>query len=199
MSVCRLLTAEELEAGLDKIRQSPRDEGVLALIVRRPSADARDVLEVGELSPVEGLIGDAWSARQASQASDATRTKTQLTVMNSRAIALIAQDRSRWPLAGDQLYLDLDLSSSNLPPGTQLAIGSALVEVTDQPHTGCRKFSARFGSEALKFVNSAAGRQLNLRGIYVRVIQGGRVQVGDQARKHFAQATHGPSPETLPT
>ncbi|HLO15009.1 MAG TPA: MOSC domain-containing protein, partial [Anaerolineales bacterium] len=107
----------------------------------------------------------------------------QITVTNARSIESVAQAQERWPLAGDQLYIDMDLSEDNLAPGTQLAIGSAVIEVTAQPHTGCNKFSARFGVEALKFVNSPEGKRLHLRGINTKVIQGGMVHVGDVVKK----------------
>jgi MOSC domain-containing protein YiiM len=107
----------------------------------------------------------------------------QLNIMNARAIALVAGTKDRWPLAGDQLYIDLDLSDANLPPGTRLALGSAMIEVTAQPHTGCRKFKARFGRDALNFVNSAVGKELHLRGINAKVIWPGVIRVGDRARK----------------
>ena len=103
--------------------------------------------------------------------------------MSSRAAALVAGDRERWPLAGDQLYVDLDLSDENLPPGTRLALGSAVLEVTDEPHTGCKKFTARFGLDAMVFVNSPVGRALNLRGINARVVESGTVRVGDAVTK----------------
>ncbi|MCX6048050.1 MAG: MOSC domain-containing protein, partial [Chloroflexi bacterium] len=107
----------------------------------------------------------------------------QLNIMNSRVIALVAQDKDRWALAGDQLFIDLDLSEDNLPPGTQLALGSAVIEVTNQPHTGCAKFVARFGLDAMKFVNSAEQKQLHLRGINAKVVQPGTIRVGDRAKK----------------
>jgi MOSC domain-containing protein YiiM len=107
----------------------------------------------------------------------------QLNLMNARAIALLAQEKDRWSLAGDQLYVDLDLSEENLPPGTQLAIGAAIIEVTDQPHTGCKKFMARFGADALKFVNSPVGKGLHLRGVNARVVQPGAIHTGDVVRK----------------
>ncbi len=180
----RHLTKEELEAGLDIIRQSPANEGVLDLIVRRPRSDAREVLEIGELDLVDGLVGDTWKIRGSSRTTDGTsHPDMQLNLMNSRVIALVAQDKDRWALAGDQLFIDLDLSEENLPPGTQLALGSAVIEVTAQPHTGCAKFVARFGLDAMKFVNSADQKQLHLRGINAKVVQPGTIRVGDRAKK----------------
>lgn len=178
------LTTAELEAGLEEIRRSPSDGGPLELIVRRPRVDEREVLAEGELHLSEGLVGDSWKERGSSRTADGSpHPEMQLNVMNARAVALLAQGRERWPLAGDQLYLDLDLSGENLPPGTRLALGEAVIEVTAQPHTGCKKFVARFGLEAMKFVNSEVGRALNLRGINARVVQPGVIRVGDVARK----------------
>lgn len=183
-AVMKHLTMEELEAGLDEIRRSPGDAGRLELIVRRPDIDEREVLTEGELHLSEGLVGDSWKKRSSSRTSDGSpHPEMQLNVMNARVIALLAQDRESWPLAGDQLYVDLNLSGENLPAGTQLAVGEAVIEVTPQPHTGCKKFVARFGLEAMKFVNSQVGRELNLRGINARVVRPGIIRVGDVARK----------------
>jgi hypothetical protein len=170
-------TAEELLAGLDHIRAAPSDRGTVELIVRRPAVDEREVVEEGELDLVVGLIGDRWHLG-ASPINDA-----QLTLMNARAAELIARTRERWPLAGDQLYVDFDLSVDNLPAGTQLAVGKAVVEVTAVPHTGCAKFSARFGTDALKFVNKSPGRELRLRGANARVVTPGPVRAGDTIAK----------------
>lgn len=179
------LTTAELEAGLDAIRQSPKDEGALQLIVRRPRANERETLEEGQLDLVEGLVGDTWRVRASSRSADkrSPHPDMQLTVMNARAVALVAQDPARWTLAGDQLYVDLDLSAANLPAGTRLRIGTAVIEVTAQPHTGCGKFVERFGLDAMKFVNSPVGRTLNLRGINARVVQAGAIRRGDLVRK----------------
>jgi MOSC domain-containing protein len=184
MAETKHLTMAELEAGLDKIRQAPKDEGVIALIVRRPQVDAREVLEEGELDLVEGLVGDTWKVRGSSRTPDgAAHPDMQLNVMNARVIALLAREKDRWSLAGDQLFIDMDVSSENLPPGTRLALGSAVIEVTDQPHTGCKKFEARFGLDALKLVNSPLGRQLQLRGVNAKVSQPGVIRVGDFVKK----------------
>src|SRR5687768_12163616 len=173
------LTMEELEAGLDDIRRSPKDVGVLELIVRRPSTGEREVLEEGELHLAHGLVGDNWSERPSSVTLDGSpHPDMQLNVMNARAIALLAQHRDHWPLAGDQLFIDLDLSPGNLPPGTRLALGSAVIEVTPQPHTGCKKFVERFGLDAMKFVNSTSGKKFNLRGINARVVHPGTITAG---------------------
>jgi len=179
------LTTAQLEAGLDAIRQSPKDAGELRLIVRRPRANERETLEEGQLDLVEGLVGDTWRFRASSRMPDkkSPHPDMQLTVMNARAVALVAQDPARWTLAGDQLYVDLDLSAANLPAGTRLGVGTAVIEVTAQPHTGCGKFVERFGLDAMKFVNSPVGRELNLRGINARVVQAGAIRRGDIVRK----------------
>ena len=178
------LTQPELEAGLDRIRSAPADEGALDLIVRRPVINAREVLTVAELDPAHGLVGDTWRTRRSSRTEDGSaHPDMQLTIMGSRAAALVARSPERWPLAGDQLYIDMDLSERNLPPGTRLSIGTSVIEITAQPHTGCGKFVERFGLDAMRFVHSAAGRALHLRGVNARVVQRGTIRLGDTARK----------------
>jgi hypothetical protein len=178
------LSMTELEAGMEHIRQSPKDQGTLKMIVRRPNVDEREVLQEGEVNTAEGLSGDTWKVRVSVHSTDGMpNMNKQITIMNARAVALLAQSEEHWPLAGDQLYVDLDLSDDNLPPGTQLEIGSAVLEVSPDPHTGCQKFSSRFGVEALKFVNSPEGKHLHLRGINTRVIRAGTIKVGDVVNK----------------
>ena len=178
------LSMSELEAGMKYIRQAPRDNGTLKMIVRRPQSDERDIVDQGELSLTEGLVGDNWKTRGSRHTPDGSAIPdAQITIMNARCIALLAQREDRWALAGDQLYVDFDLSEENIPPGTRLAIGSAILEVSAQPHSGCKKFSDRFGVEAMKFVNSPEGKQLHLRGINAKVIQAGTIRVGDTVNK----------------
>jgi hypothetical protein len=179
----RHLSLPELEAGLDDIRGAPKDRGVLRLIVRRPHISEREALEEARLDLLQGLVGDTWAIRGSRGRAGPADRDTQLNIMNARAIALVAQSPDRWALAGDQLYIDLDLSVENLPPGTRLTLGSAVIEVTDQPHTGCRKFAARFGTDAMTFVNSPEGKKLRLRGLNARVVGPGAIRVGDVAAK----------------
>lgn len=178
------LTMDELNAGLEEIRQAPADRGVLQLIVRRPVAGQREVLAEGQLDLVAGLVGDSWLTRgELATPKRQPNPDAQLTLMNARATQLIAGSQERWPLAGDQLYVDLDLSPANLPTGTRLAVGSAVVEVTAEPHNGCKQFVGHFGMDAMLFVNSPEGKALCLRGINTRVVQAGTVRVGDTITK----------------
>ncbi len=178
------LTAEELEAGLGEILRSPKDGGLLELIVRRPRVGEREVLGEGSLDLDEGLVGDNWKDRPSSRTPDGSpHPDMQLNVMNSRALALVARERGRWALAGDQLILDMDLSEENLPAGARLALGSAVIEVTEQPHTGCKKFVERFGLDAMKFVNAAERKGHRLRGLNARAVRPGVIRAGDAVRK----------------
>lgn len=183
-STVKHLTTAELEAALDHLRQAPKDGGLLELIVRRPEEDHREVLDEAELDVSAGLIGDNWKVRGSRRTPDGSaHPDMQINIMNSRVTALVAQHKERWALAGDQLYIDMDLSKANLPAGSLIAVGSAVLEVSPLPHTGCKKFVSRFGVEAMEFVNSDLGKQLCLRGINAKVVQGGTVRVGQFAKK----------------
>jgi len=173
---------EQLRDSLDQIRAAPSADGRIELIVRRPAVEVRQVITRGELCTTNGLIGDNWNTKPTS-ATGMPNPKAQLTLMNARAAAAIAGERDRWPLAGDQLYVDFDLSKANVAPGIRLAVGDAEIEVTDEPHLGCGKFVRRFGVDAQKFVNSPEGRALNCRGLNARVITPGTIQTGDTIRK----------------
>ncbi len=172
---------DALDASLDEIRRSPTGTGTLELIVRRPAVDEREVLAEGVLDVEEGLLGDTWRAR--GSRSGPANPEAQITLMNARAAAAVAGTRERWPLAGDQLFVDLDLSVESLPPGTQIRVGEAVLELSELPHTGCAKFSARFGSDALRWVNSPEGRALRLRGVNARVVAGGTIRPGEAIRR----------------
>lgn len=170
------LVLSTLDAGISEIRLSPSDVGTVELIVRRPAENERETLTEAHLDTTEGLVGDGWL-------TDDGDARRQVTVMNARVVSLLAGSRDRWPLAGDQLYVDLDLSVENLPPGTRVEVGEAVLEVSGEPHRGCKKFAARYGLDALRFVNSKVGYTLNLRGINTRVVRGGVVRHGDAIRK----------------
>lgn len=176
--VARQPSYTELEAGLAEILLSPRERGSLVMIVRRPQRGEREVLEAAELDVAEGLVGDRWALGK-------RRRVEQITLMNARLAALIAQTRDRWPLAGDQLYVDFDLSLAHLPPGSRVAIGAAEIEVSPEPHRGCRLFRERYGEDAQRFVNSTNGVAWQLRGINASVVKSARVRVGDEVRALF--------------
>ena len=183
MTDSKWLTTEELEAGLEAIRQSPTDVGAVAAIVRRPISGEREVLAEAGLDWRRAWWATIGWCGSRHTPDGSAHPDMQLTVMNARTIALVARTKDRWQLAGDQLYIDLDLSVGNLPPGTQLAVGDAVIEVTSQSHTGCKHFAARFGADATRFVNSRLGKQLRLRGINARIVRPGKIRIGDAVKK----------------
>ena len=182
-------TPEDLDTGLAHVLDAPRDDGEIVMIVRRPGEDEREVLHEGVIDLETGLVGDNWEARGDPRSEDgAANVLAQLTVMNSRVLEVMAGPTHRWPLAGDQLYVDFDLSEDNLPAGTRLSVGEALIEVTAKPHTGCAKFTRRYGLAAQRWVNSEIGRRLRLRGINTRVVKTGTIRVGDRVKKVHGDA-----------
>jgi hypothetical protein len=165
------------------VEASPRDVGRLEGLVIRPTRETRQVVHKVELDVDRGVVGDNWLARGSSSTPDGSaRRDSQVTLINTRLLAAIEPDEARWPLAGDQLYVDLDLSLDNLPIGGRLQIGDVVLEVSPEPHTGCAKFSARFGSDALRWTNTPRGRELRMRGMNAMVVHGGTIRVGDDIR-----------------
>jgi len=173
----------ELEAMLPRILEAPGDAGVIEMIVRRPAEDEREIVSEAELDAEVGLVGDNWMTRGPARDGSGPDPMAQLTLMNARSTDVVAGSRERWPLCGDQIYVDMDLSIENLPPGARVTIGDAIVEISPTPHTGCHKFSARFGADALRFVNVGLGKQQRLRGVNAFVIEGGSFHVGDVVKK----------------
>jgi hypothetical protein len=184
MTTARHLSLAELEAGLPEMRRSPADGGTLVRIVVRPDKELRELPQSCDVTPESGIQADRWERYCSHVLPDGRlNPETQLTLMNARANSLIAGDDARGSLSGDNLIVDLDLSVGNLPPGQRLKIGEAIIEITAKPHTGCAKFSSRFGAEALKFVNTSEGAALRLRGAHAQVVQAGRISVGDRIEK----------------
>jgi MOSC domain-containing protein YiiM len=175
-------TRAELEPHLPHLQDAPRDDGTVALVVSRPAPGERQLLTEARLDPVLGMIGDGWSERP-HRTLGVPHPDKQVTVMSSRMAAILTRQPRGQALAGDQLYVDLDLSTANLPPGTRLEVGSAVIEVTEPPHTGCAKFVRHFGEEAMRFVNGREGRALRLRGLNARVVTPGVVRPGDRVTK----------------
>jgi MOSC domain-containing protein YiiM len=173
-------TTAELEARLPHVRGAPPELGRVELVVRRPVEGEREILAAAELDRAEGLVGDRWVRGKPGRPAN---PETQITLMSARAADLVAGTRDRWALAGDQLYVDIDISEANLPPGARLAVGTAVIEITPLPHTGCKKFVRRFGRDAMLFVNAPDGRALRLRGVNARVVEPGVVRPGDEIRK----------------
>ncbi|HUF14627.1 MAG TPA: MOSC domain-containing protein [Acidimicrobiia bacterium] len=173
-------TTEQLEALLDGILAAPADAGPIEMIVRRPAEDQREVVQSGVLDTNLGLVGDNWGDRTE---HPKLHRASQLTLMNARFAEAVAVTRERWPLAGDQIYVDMDISKENLPPGSRLQIGEAVVEISEIPHTGCSKFAGRFGNEALRFANVGVGRENRFRGVYAFVVEDGSFNVGDKIEK----------------
>lgn len=182
--VIPVTTDRDFEAFLADVRAAPRASGRLELIVRRPAVDEREIMTSAVLDPTVGLIGDGWFERGSSRTPDGrANPESQVTLINTRVLRAIEPDEARWPLAGDQLYVDFDLGQEALPAGSEIAVGSAVLVVSEQPHTGCAKFSARFGSDALRWINSPDGRELRMRGMNARVVEGGTIRTGDTVRR----------------
>jgi MOSC domain-containing protein YiiM len=176
--------SRDFDGHLTAIRQASTDEGRLELIVRRPRVDDRETLEEATLDTTDGLVGDGWASRGSRATHDGSADlEAQLTLISTRVLQAIEPDRERWPLAGDQLYVDFNLSQESLPAGSRLSIGSAIIQVSETPHTGCAKFSARFGSDALRWINSPIGRAHRMRGLNARILQGGAIRTGDVIRR----------------
>ena len=175
----------ELEVGMAQLLEAPQDRGNLELIVIRPTKEQRQILDEAWLSPEAGVQGDNWAKGCWKSLPDGRPDPdVQVTIMSARLARLVmGEDKSHWALAGDQLIADLDLSEGNLPVGQRLVLGDAVLEITSVPHRGCAKYRARFGDEALRFINTDEGRRMNLRGIYAKILQAGRVRVGDVLKK----------------
>ena len=177
-------TAEQLEAGMGRVLDAPKDQGPVWLVVRRPGRGEREILSEGQLDTEQGLIGDDWVKRPGMH-RETPSPHAQVTVMNARAAELVSGDPepATWAQSGDQLYIDLDISEANMPAGTRIEIGQAVLEVQAEPHTGCVQFRSWWGPDALRHFSTTEGLSLRMRGANTRVVRSGRVRPGDTARK----------------
>ena len=173
-------STEDLEARLAWLADAPKDGGAITGIVIRPRTNERVLLSECKVSPELGVHGDNWAS---GSHGETPNPSAQITIMNTRMIELLADEKERQALAGDQFFADMDLSKTNLKVGQQLRIGTAVLEIMSKPHLGCVKFSNRFGADALKFVNSEAGTEMRLRGVYASVISSGSIEVGNAIEK----------------
>lgn len=178
LDITRHLSVDELNLGVPRILDSPPDDGSVEMLVVRPSEDERIAPRSVEVSRQLGMHGDHWSIGKYRDQPD-----VQITIINSRLLDLVSGGRERWSLAGDNIVADIDLSHDNLKTGQSLAAGSAVLEITETPHAGCKKFALRFGADALRFVNLGRGKDLRLRGIYAQVVEPGTISVGDRIHK----------------
>jgi hypothetical protein len=179
-----LLERRDFDTSLPDIDAAPADLGRLMRIVRRPAVDQRELVDTARLDPVVGLVGDTWQARGSRATADGSADpEAQLTVISTRVLRALEPDESRWPEAGDQLYVDLDLRVDTLPAGSRLAIGDAVIEISAKPHTGCEKFAARFGIDALAWISTPVGKAHRMRGLNARIVEGGTIAVGDVIRR----------------
>ena len=185
------VSQDSLKKGLDKPinynQSSPRDNGVVKLLVIRPETHVRTLPNAVVVSVEQGVVGDKWEAECTIKLENGkSNPDLQIAIINTKVIKEIAQsdfDMDRLALAGDNIYADLNLCEENMPVGQQIQIGNTLLEVTPFPHFGCKKFSERYSVEDLKVVNSTAGKPQHLRGIYVKVIKNGSISIGESIKK----------------
>lgn len=180
----KFVTQPEIDQRLSSVLDSPKDQGTVEMIVVRPFKNQRKTLIHVLFSPEAGVTGDNWKTQCWKKLNDGqSDPDVQVAIMNARMIDMLTDDKAHWPLAGDQLFVDFDLSVTNLSPGDQLQIGDAVLQITAEPHRGCSKFKQRFGELAMHCVNSAQGDAHRLRGIYAKIISAGNVSVGDVIHK----------------
>jgi hypothetical protein len=174
------VTFDKLQEGLAEISQAPKNHGNIELLVIRPVQYERKVVNEITMHPITGCEGDIWHSKKTSSTPDGKpNPERQVTLINSRVLALLEGAKDTWPKAGDQVYVDMDLSKENLPAGTDLSLGSAIIRVSAQPHNGCKKFAERYGIDATRFVNSSLGKAKSLRGINCYIVKEGIVKMGD--------------------
>ena len=178
------IASSEIEARFEWVLEAPADAGRVESLVIRPAVNQREPLQRVMFSPQQGVEGDNWlSSCWKKLPSGESDPDVQVAIMNARMIEVLTNDKSRWPLAGDQLFVDFDLSVGNLAVGDRLQVGAAVLEITAEPHRGCSKFKKRFGQDALTFVNSPQGDVHRLRGVYAKIVSAGEVCVGDSVSK----------------